>query len=100
MAVKNYNGPYDGSVPCGATRVRPPTEPWGIRPVRRMQPVHAPSTEAQLANRPDDDPPPGPSTALAVVAVALAALAAAAPALTLVGFFAGSVCLAAVRRHR
>ena len=87
-------------MPPGATRVRPPTEPWGIRPVIRMQSVHAPATEAQLAYRPDGDPPPGPSTALAVVAVALLTLAAASPALALVAFFAGGVCLSAVLDRR
>ncbi len=66
-----------------------------------MQRTYGPATEAQLANRsPAGDPPPGPATAAAVVAVALLALAAAAPALALVGFFAGSVCLAAVGRRR
>ncbi|PSP39170.1 hypothetical protein BRC63_07450 [Halobacteriales archaeon QH_10_70_21] len=64
----------------------------------RMQSVHAPATEAQLAYRPDGDPPPGPSTALAVVAVALLTLAAASPAL--VAFFAGGVCLSAVLDRR
>jgi len=65
-----------------------------------MQPTHTPAMEAQLERRPRAGPPPGPATAVAVVAVSLLALAAASPALALVGFFAGSACLSAVRKRR
>jgi len=64
-----------------------------------MRSMHAPATRAQLANRPGRDPPPGPATGIAVVAIALMALAAVAPTVTVVGFFAGAVCRAAVRRR-
>lgn len=65
-----------------------------------MQPTLSPETEVQLERRPDGGPPPGPAVAAAVVAVALLVLAATSPALALVGFFAGGVCLGAVLDRR